>query len=126
MIHFSKFMGINYFVIHKKYIYKHLIKKQLINNKLDLLINCCQFVFSITYDIILVRCAQVRCLIYSWWESNMVIPSKEPLVSLRAKAVRLSYNNGNIDKARYCENATRVLRHSKYIIVILSISWEVS
>ena len=38
--------------------------------------------------------APVRCLIYSWWKSNMVIPSKEPLVSLGTKIVRLGLSVG--------------------------------
>ena len=38
--------------------------------------------------------APVRCTIYSWWESNMVIPSKEPLVSLRAEIARLGLSVG--------------------------------
>lgn len=32
--------------------------------------------------------APVRCLIYSWWEPNMVILGKEPLASLGAEVVR--------------------------------------
>ena len=32
--------------------------------------------------------ASVRCMTYSWWETNMVISSKEPLANLGAEAVR--------------------------------------
>ena len=38
--------------------------------------------------------ASVRRMIYSWWEANMVIPSKEPLASLGAEAVRLGLSVG--------------------------------
>ena len=47
---FSKFLEINNFVINNKYIYKHLIKKQLINNNLVLLVN---LMFSIIDDIMI-------------------------------------------------------------------------
>lgn len=40
------------------------------------------------------RSAPVRCLIYSRWEPDMVRPSKSPLVSLGAKAVRLGLSVG--------------------------------
>ena len=38
--------------------------------------------------------APVRYLIYSWWKSDMVISSKEPLVSLGAEVVRLGLSVG--------------------------------
>ena len=38
--------------------------------------------------------APVRCTMYSWWEANMVIPSKEPLVNLGTEIVRLSLSVG--------------------------------
>ena len=33
--------------------------------------------------------APVRCIVYSWWEPNLVIPSKELVVNLGAEVVRL-------------------------------------
>ena len=33
--------------------------------------------------------APVRCIVYSWWEPNLVIPSKELVVNLGAEVLRL-------------------------------------
>ena len=62
--------------------------KGTINN--SIFFNFCSLINAIktTYDIITLGGASVRRLIYNWWEANMVIPSKEPLVSLGATAVR--------------------------------------
>lgn len=38
--------------------------------------------------------ASVRRIIYNWWKSNMVIPSKEPLVNLGTEIVRLGLSVG--------------------------------
>ena len=42
--------------------------------------------------------ASVRRIVYSWWKSNMVIPSKEPLVNLGTKIVRLGLS---VDKQEF-------------------------
>ena len=42
--------------------------------------------------------ASVRRMIYSWCESNMVIPSKEPLASLGVEVVRLDLS---VDKQEF-------------------------
>ena len=48
--------------------------------------------------------APVRRIIYSWWNPNLVISSKEPVVSLGAKVVRLGLS---VDKQEFepqCES----------------------
>ena len=50
------------------------------------------------YGIIDIGGASVRHIVYSWWESNMVILSKEPLVNLETKIVRLGLS---VDKQEF-------------------------
>ena len=50
------------------------------------------------YVIIILGGASVRRIVYSWWKSNMVIPSKEPLVNLGTKIVRLGLS---VDKQEF-------------------------
>ena len=38
--------------------------------------------------------ASVRRITYSWWNPNLVIPSKKPVVSLGAEIVRLGLSVG--------------------------------
>ena len=48
--------------------------------------------------------APVRCIVYNRWEAGMVIPSKDPLASLGAEAVRLGLS---VDKQEFepqCES----------------------
>ena len=40
----------------------------------------------------------VRCIIYSWWKSNLVVSSKEPVVNLGAEIVRLGLS---VDKQEF-------------------------
>ena len=42
--------------------------------------------------------ASVRRIVYSWWKSNMVIPSKEPSVNLGAEIARLGLS---VDKQEF-------------------------
>lgn len=48
--------------------------------------------------------ASVRRIMYNWWESSMVIPSKEPLVSLGAEVVRLGLSVGKQEFEPQCES----------------------
>lgn len=41
------------------------------------------------YVKIIVGGAPVRCIVYSWWKPNLVIPSKKLVVSLGTEIVRL-------------------------------------
>ena len=48
--------------------------------------------------------ASVRRITYSWWESNLVIPSKEPIVSLGTEIVRLGLSVGKQEFEPQCES----------------------
>ena len=52
------------------------------------------FLKDYKYDIIDIGGAPVRCTVYSRWEPDLVIPSKELVVSLGAEVVRLGLSVG--------------------------------
>ena len=53
------------------------------------------FLINLTkYNILIIGGASVRRITYSWWNPNLVIPSKKPVVSLGAEIVRLGLSVG--------------------------------